>query len=44
MGAGVIKRIDVTIDMKEGDAPILGLNALACAGGKVINIGNGNEI
>ena len=44
MWARVIKRIDVPIDIKEGYAQILGLNACACAGRKVGYVGNGDEI
>jgi hypothetical protein len=40
----VIQRIDVPIDIKEGNPPLLGLKAFAGARGQVVDISNGNEI
>ena len=44
MRARVIKRIDLPVDIKEGNAQILSFNAGACPGRKVVDVGNGNEI
>jgi hypothetical protein len=43
MGAGIVKRIDMTINIKEGHATFLGLNAFACTWWEVFNLGDGNE-
>jgi len=44
MGAGVIKCIDVTIQVKEGNAPIIGLNAFAGARWEIFNLGDRDEM
>ena len=40
----VLVPTEEVIEIKEGNAPILGLNACACTGWKVFNIGNRDEM
>jgi hypothetical protein len=44
MRTGIIQCKDLTIEVTESDAPILGLNAFACARWEVFYIGNRDEI
>jgi len=44
VGAGVIECKDATIQVKEGNAPILGLNAFAGARWEIFNLGDRDEM